>query len=148
MTFDFPKKTGRRRRLIIRDRRGLPARQVSLQRAGRHFGLLMYWAKRNGICVIAEAGKPVLVLIALNNDKALMGLIYATIAVAAARRRNPGGVFTLADEVLGSSARTDWWMAQETWSLAGMRPVDKLATEQGVEEVLNILHRVQHGLFA
>lgn len=148
MTFTFPQKAGRRRRLIIRDRRGLPAKQVSLQHAGRCFDLLMYWAQRNGICVITEAGKPVVVLIALDHDKALTALIYATIAVAAARRRNPGGVFTLADEVFGSRARTDWWMAQEIWSLAGNRPVDKLATDRGVEEVLNILHRIQHGTFA
>ena len=39
-------------------------------------------------------------------------------------------------------------MAQAVWSLAGKRPVDMLAIDQGVEEVLNILHQVQHGTFA
>lgn len=47
----------RRRGRIIRDRRGLPARQMPAHRAGRAFGRLLYWDKCNDICVITEAGR-------------------------------------------------------------------------------------------
>lgn len=123
MTFDFPKKVDRRRRPIIRDRRGLPAKQVSLQHAGRRFGLLMHWAQRNGICVITEAGKPVLVLIALNHDEALTGLIYSTIAVTDARRQpwrclHPGrrGARLARARTGGWRRRFGAWRASGPWT--------------------------------
>ncbi len=137
----------RRRRLIVWDRRGLPARHVSVKRAGRHFGLLLYWVRQNGICVITEGGKPAAVIVSPDNTE-LIDLIYATVGVAAARRRDPSGVFTFADKVFGTCDRADRWMASEIWSLGGRRPVDLLGTEEGVSEVLNLLGCIEHGLFA
>lgn len=108
----------------------------------------MYWVKCNGICVLTEAGKPAFVLVDPRRYAALSERVGAIVAVAAARARNPGGLFTLADEVFGTHVLADWWMAQENGSLAGMRPVEKLSTEQGLEEVLDVLRRIQHGMFA
>jgi len=144
---NHPRKPRRRPR-IVWDHRGLPAKRISAKRAGRHFGLLMHWVRRNGICVLTEGGKPTHVLLKPDTNPILTRLIYATVAVAAARKRNPGGVFTLADEVFGTRARTDLWMAQEIPRLAGKRPVEALATATGPEKVLNILHQIQHGIIA
>ena len=75
-----------------------------------------------------------------------MELGYAAVEVAAARRRNPGGTFTLGDQLFGDQSRTDRWMAQEINSLASKRPVDWLATSEGIDEVLNLLNRIVHGM--
>ena len=147
MTYGFRKKRLRRRRLInIRDRRGLPAKRVPLERGGRQFWLMMYLAKRNGICVVTEAGKPACVFISGENN-ALVGQVYAAMAVKAARRRNPQGVFTYADEILGAVG-TDRWMTSENFSLDGRRPVEYLTTDAGVKLVLKILYRIGDGTFA
>ncbi|MDB5973337.1 MAG: hypothetical protein JWR07_97 [Nevskia sp.] len=82
------------------------------------------------------------------DNEELTSVICAAVAVAAARRHNPGGVFTVADKVFGAPARSDWCMAQEIRSLAGKRPVDLLGSDEGVEQVLNILYRIEYGVFA
>lgn len=148
MTFDFSDKGRHRRLRTIRDRRGLPAKRIPAARAARHFGQIMYWVKCNGTCVITEGGRPAAVLINPDHDPELTALIYARVAVAVARRRNPGGTFTLADEVFGSRACADWWMGRRTWDLAGDAPVHRLSTDHGVAEVLALLHRIQHGIFS
>ncbi|GAC1643252.1 MAG: hypothetical protein NVS9B11_12560 [Candidatus Dormibacteraceae bacterium] len=138
----------RRRGRIIRDQRGLPARRMPAHRAGRGFAQLLYWAKRNGISVITEAGKPAYVLLSPERYDALVRGLGATMAVAAVRARNPGGLFTLADEVFGTGPLADTWMTQGNERLAGRRPVDLLDTTQGREEVRNILQRILQGMFA
>jgi hypothetical protein len=146
MTFLIEKKR-RRRQIIILDWRGLPARHVPVERAARHFGQLVYWVRRNGICVITENGKPAYVLLSPHHYLVRTGLVFAAASVAAVRRRNPGGVFTLADQVFGSRARANLWMVQKNWSLGDQRPLDKLATPDGVAEVQTLLHRIEHGIF-
>ena len=133
---------------MVRDRRGQPASQLTVRRAGSIFGHLLYSVRRNGVCLLTEAKEPRFALIKLEDGAPLTDLICAVIAVAAARRRNPNNVFTVADQVFGSSAQADWWMAHEVWSLGGKRPVDMLTTYQGATQVLNILGRIQHGIFA
>ena len=138
----------RRRRPIIWDHRGLPVKHVSASHAGRHFDLILYWAKRNGLCVITEAEKPTFVVLSLDRNPGLLERIDAITAVAMARRRNPGGIFTLADELFGARVESDRWMATKIWNSAGRRPVDMLATGDGVEKVRNLLDKVRHGFVA
>ncbi len=108
----------------------------------------MHLVDRNGICVIARDGKPACVVLSLSSNPALIELIYATVAVAAARRRDQGGVVSLADRIFGTRDHTDQWMASKIWSLGGKRPVDLLGTDEGVNEVRNVLGRIEHGIFA
>lgn len=121
---------------------------MSAQGAGRSFGLLLYWVRRNGVCVITEGAKPALVFVSPEHYDALAKGLGATIAVAAERARNPKGVFTLADKVFGTGALADWWMMLGNERLAGKRPVDMLGTQEEVKEVKNILRRIQRGMFA
>ena len=147
MTAPFPRmRRLHRRHPHIRDYRGLPAKSISIEGAGRRLGQVLYRVRHNGICVVTQAGVPVAIVIGAD-DTALTGPIFAVTAVAAARRRNSSGVFTLADEVFGSPAGVDRWMARKNWSLASMRPVDKLTTPAGVEEIVSLLLRIEHGIY-
>lgn len=147
MTAPFPSMRRRHRRHPnIRNYRGLPAKSISIEGASRRLGQVLHRVRHNGICVVTQAGAPVAIVIGAE-DTALTASIFAAMAVAAARRRNPSGVFTLADEVFESPAGVDRWMARKNWSLASMRPVDKLTTSAGVEEIVFLLHRIEHGIY-
>ncbi len=147
MTFALGKKVRRRRHLVIWDRRGLPARQISAQHAGRRFDQLLYWAKQNGQCVITEAGRPACVLLSVKAYSELIWRVFATSIVAAERLRNPGGIFTLADEVFRSAYMTDLWMVSRLRSSGEGGPGNMLTPEE-VEEIQSILHKTQHGFGA
>ena len=146
MTFDRPEKLRCRRGLVFRDRRGLPAKRVSLERAARQFGQMLHWARRNGICVVTDAGKPAFFLIRVENA-ALIRWIYATIAVATARQRNPGGIFTLADEIFDSPSKTDQWLVSRLRNSADEKPGDILTRDE-VNEIQILLRKIQHGFVA
>lgn len=137
----------RRRGWTIRDHRGLPAKQLDVQHAVRRFHLLQHWAKKNGISIITEAGRPVLVLFGGKANPGLLDRVETIKATEAARRRNPHGVFALADEVFGSRWRADQWMRERIVGLDYRRPVDLLVTAEGVEEVLALLNRIVHGFY-
>ncbi len=138
----------RRRRRVIWDRRGLPARRLSAERGGRGFGQALYWAARNGICVITRAGKLAAVLLGPAGDPKPPKGIKNITPITAARRRDPDGIFILADQIFGSRHDTDKWMVLWIWGRAGIRPVDKLGTPEGVEEIRGFLHALQRGSFA
>lgn len=137
----------RRRGGVIRDRKGLPARRMPAYLAGRGFGQLLYWVRRNGICVITDDGEPAYVLLSPERYDTLAGGMGAGIAVAAVRARDPGRLFTLADKVFGTEPLADTWMTLDNENLGGRRPVDLLGTRQGRKAVRNILRRIQYGMF-
>lgn len=53
-----------------------------------------------------------------------------------------------ATDVLGSRAKASSWLHRENRALAGMRPLDMLATEAGYEEVRNLLGRIEWGVWS
>lgn len=138
----------RRRRLIVRDNRGLPARQMDIQHVKRRYRLLLHWAEKNGISVIKEAGQPAMVMLGVKANPGLLERLEAIKATEAARRRNPRGVFDLADEVFGARWRADQWMQERMVVLGDRRPIDLPVTAEDVEEVLALLNRIIHGLYS
>lgn len=136
-----PRKKLRRRPRIYRDIRGLPAKHVDVRKVGRCIDLLLYWARQNGISVVTDAQKPVYVILGEEGNPGMLDHIKTTKAVEAARRRNPGGVFTLAEEVFGTRRLADLWMRTRLIALSDRRPVDLLDTGDGIGEVLAVLYR-------
>lgn len=53
-----------------------------------------------------------------------------------------------ATQVLGSSAKAIRWLQTPNFSLDNQTPLSQLDVEQGGEVVLNILGRIEHGIFA
>jgi hypothetical protein len=139
------RKAARVRRAMIKDYRGLPARRVPEHRVAKLLGLILYSVQRTGVCVITKGARPSAVL--LRPDDPRVSRAYAIADVAAARRRDPGGTFTVADRVFGSSQSTDRWMIQPVLSLGNIRPVNLLDTEGGILSVLDALNSIEHGQF-
>jgi hypothetical protein len=140
------RKAARVRRAMIKNNRGLPARRIPEHRAPKVFGLILYSLQRTGVCVITRGARPYAVL--LRPDDPRVSGVFAMADVAAARRRNPGGVFTVADRVFESPQNADRWMAQPVWSLGNVRPVNLLESEGGIRSVLYVLNCIEHGHFA
>ena len=108
---------------------------------------MLHWAKRNSLCLITDGGKPACVLLSVEAYEELTGGIYVPLVVAAERKRNPNGIFTLADEILGDAKLTDRWIASRLWSFAGGQPENQFAPEE-VEKIRSTLHKTQHGFVA
>jgi hypothetical protein len=130
---------------MIKNNRGLPARRVPLHLAARMFGRILHSVQRTGVCVITKGATPYAVLLRPDDPRVLWS--FAITDVAAARRRDPGGAFTMADRVFTSSESTDRWMAQPVLSFGNIRPVNLLDTEDGIQWVLDVLNRIEHGQF-
>lgn len=134
------------RRPPIKDRRGLPARRVPLRLAARRFGWVLYCLRRSGIVVITSTGRPSVVVVDIAHF-VLPPLIRFAIDLGRARRRNPEGVFALADEVFGTAARANAWMVEKVPSLGHRRPLDLLGSAAGTREVIDTLRRIGDGMF-
>ena len=57
-----------------------------------------------------------------------------------------GRIAALAEEELGSRERAVAWLKKPNRALAGMKPLDLLDTEIGVQQVEQILLRIAHGV--
>ncbi len=57
-------------------------------------------------------------------------------------------VFVTAVEVLGSSAKTRTWLTQPNRALNGERPIDLLDTGIGFEDVMDVLRRIEFGVYS
>ncbi|MHB8978027.1 MAG: antitoxin Xre/MbcA/ParS toxin-binding domain-containing protein [Trichloromonadaceae bacterium] len=51
-------------------------------------------------------------------------------------------------EVLGSQSNATGWLTRELMPLEGKTPVDACRTREGRQQVLNILGRIEHGIFS
>ncbi|HZR34081.1 MAG TPA: MbcA/ParS/Xre antitoxin family protein [Nevskia sp.] len=142
-----PRRPQRTRGRLIRDGRGLPARRVPLQLALRRFGSMLYCVQRSGVFVLTKTGWPDVVLVGIDNPL-LPAVFRLAVALGQARQRDPGGVFTLADQVLGSVALANFWMCEKSASLGGVRPIELLDDDENVQQVLDALNRIAQGEFS
>lgn len=55
-------------------------------------------------------------------------------------------VFQRAVEVLGSAKKATSWMSAPNRALAGATPIAMVGTLEGVQAVLQVLGRIEHGL--
>jgi putative toxin-antitoxin system antitoxin component (TIGR02293 family) len=56
-------------------------------------------------------------------------------------------VLARACEALGDPKRAQLWMTNRNSGLNGRRPVDLLDSEAGAREVVDILQRIEHGVY-
>ncbi len=57
-------------------------------------------------------------------------------------------VAALADRVFGNPEKAHRWMRKAKHLLGGRTPVDFLESESGARQVEEMLHRIEHGMFA
>lgn len=60
----------------------------------------------------------------------------------------PLEVYNRAMEVLGSQSNATGWLTRKLMPLEGKTPVDACRTREGRQQVLNILGRIEHGIFS
>jgi putative toxin-antitoxin system antitoxin component (TIGR02293 family) len=56
-------------------------------------------------------------------------------------------LFVRAAEILGSKDRARQWLMNPQRALGGQKPLDYADTEPGAEEVMNLLGRLEQGVF-
>jgi putative toxin-antitoxin system antitoxin component (TIGR02293 family) len=59
-----------------------------------------------------------------------------------------GRVAAVAEEVLGSSKKAGSWLKKPNRALGGLVPLDQLDTDIGAHQVLDILGRIEHGIYS
>lgn len=57
-------------------------------------------------------------------------------------------IFALATDVLDGSEHAVEWLREPTEYLGGRSPLEALATDVGAEKVANMLHQMEHNIFA
>lgn len=57
-------------------------------------------------------------------------------------------VLVAAKEVLGTKEKARGWMLSDNLALGGQRPIDLLDTGIGFEDVLDVLGRIEHGVYS
>lgn len=57
-------------------------------------------------------------------------------------------IYALAIDVLENPQHAVAWLREPSASLHGVRPLDALATDAGTEQVVNILHQMEYGVYA
>lgn len=57
-------------------------------------------------------------------------------------------VMVAATEVLGNRTKARGWLLAENRALNGERPIDLLDTSIGFEDVLDVLRRIEHGVYS
>ncbi len=57
-------------------------------------------------------------------------------------------IASLADRVFGNPEKAHRWMRKPKHLLGGRTPVDFLESESGARQVEEMLHRIEHGMFA
>ena len=57
-------------------------------------------------------------------------------------------IASLADRVFGNQEKAHRWLRKPKHLLGGKTPVDFLASESGARQVEEMLHRIEHGMFA
>jgi len=53
-----------------------------------------------------------------------------------------------ATEILGSKEKAKTWLTAENRSLGGAIPIELLDTGIGFQQVLDVLHRIEHGVYS
>ena len=59
-----------------------------------------------------------------------------------------GRITSLTEEVLGTREKAAGWLKDPNRALGGSRPLDRLDTDLGVQEVEQILGRIAHGVYS
>ena len=93
-------------------------------------------------------------------------IIYKSLRIAsrtAARRKASAGklkpreselvyrfskVLVAAAAILGDKSRAKEWLLSENRALCGNRPIELLDTSIGFDDVMNVLHRIEHGVYS
>ena len=57
-------------------------------------------------------------------------------------------VFVTATEVLGDGGKAKSWMLMENRALSGIRPIELLDTVIGFQNVMDVLLRIEHGVYS
>ena len=90
----------------------------------------------------------------------LVGVSKATAARARAKRSQPlkplvsdrvarlFRVYATARDVFGDDEKASGWFKDRNRALRGERPLDLLDTDIGVQQVLRILWRIEHGVYS
>jgi len=60
----------------------------------------------------------------------------------------PDDVQQLATSVFGSSIKALRWLNKPNRSLSGERPVSRLNTTEGIDQIKNILIRIEYGVYS
>ena len=56
--------------------------------------------------------------------------------------------FVLAKDVLGTADRASNWLTTENTALGDVTPISLLDTGPGFQEVINVLHRIEYGVYS
>lgn len=56
--------------------------------------------------------------------------------------------FNTATSVLGTDEKARHWLTTENAALGGVTPISLLDTGPGFQEVINVLHRIEHGVYS
>ena len=59
-----------------------------------------------------------------------------------------GRIAAMAEEVLGTGEKAAGWLRDPNKALGGLRPLDRLDTDLGVQQVEQILGRIAHGVYS
>jgi putative toxin-antitoxin system antitoxin component (TIGR02293 family) len=57
-------------------------------------------------------------------------------------------IYTLALDVLEKPEIAVAWMRESVAGLGGTRPIEAIATDAGAEQVSNLLHQMEYGIYA
>jgi putative toxin-antitoxin system antitoxin component (TIGR02293 family) len=68
--------------------------------------------------------------------------------LAEIRAQDPYGVRRAAALVFGGSEPAKKWLAEPLWALGGKRPIDFMADREQAQTVLDLLGRMEHGIFS
>ncbi len=59
-----------------------------------------------------------------------------------------GGALVEATEILGDRDKARDWLLTENHALGGVRPIALLDTSIGFEDVMDVLHRIEFGVYS
>lgn len=57
-------------------------------------------------------------------------------------------VFNRAVEVMGSEKNAHKWLSSPQYGLGNKIPIEYMSTEKGTQEVLDLLGRIEHGVYS